>query len=66
MFFSRAKSIVFVKSSGEDALTAYSTIFPKVQGFDMGVKASHVSFATAAAMIEDDEASLKRQIIEGT
>src|ERR1700742_1919788 len=62
MLFLVAKAMVSEKSSCVDALTAYDTILPKVQGLGIGVKGSHVSFATAAAIIEDEDTSLKPRL----
>ena len=58
MFFALANAIVALKSDGCDALTEYATMFPSVHCSLSGVKGSHVSLATAAAIIEEDDPSL--------
>lgn len=41
-----------------DTLTEYATMFPSVQDALTGVKGSQLSWATAGAMMEDEDSSL--------
>jgi hypothetical protein len=59
IFLVCANAIAFAKSEESVALTEYVTLAPGSQGSSRDVKGSQLSLATAAAMTEDEETSLK-------
>ena len=59
MFLALANLMVLEISKGFDTLTEYATMFPSVHGDFTNVKGSQLSWATAGAIIEDDDLSLE-------
>lgn len=57
-FISWANAIVAAISEGEVAFTEYATLAPDKQVWFIGVNASQELFATAAAIMAEEELSL--------